>query len=91
MTMNVVDNPDKSRFEMAVPGGTAIATYRRAGEVLLVPHTEVPREAEGKGYGSALMKGVLEHARAHGLRVRPLCSFAADSLRRHAEYEDVRG
>ena len=89
--MNVLDNPDKSRFEMAVPGGMAFATYRRSGDVLMVPHTEVPRQAEGKGYGSALMKGVLEHARAHGLRVRPLCSFAADYMRRHAEYEDVRG
>ena len=46
--MDVVDSPDKGRFEMAVPGGTAFATYRRAGDVLIVPHTEVPREAEGK-------------------------------------------
>jgi predicted GNAT family acetyltransferase len=91
MTSNVVDNPDRSRFEMAVPGGTAFATYRRSGDVLMVPHTEVPRAAEGQGYGSALMKGVLEHARAHGLKVRPLCSFAADYMRRHPEYEDVRG
>jgi hypothetical protein len=91
MTMDVVDNPDKSRFEMALPGGMAFATYRRSGDVLLVPHTEVPRSAEGQGYGSALMKGVLEHARAHGLKVRPLCSFAADYMRRHPEYEDVRG
>ena len=91
MTLTVVDNPDRSRFEMAVPGGTAFATYRRSGDVLLVPHTEVPREAEGQGHGSALMKGVLEHARAHGLKVRPLCSFAANYMRRHPEYEDVRG
>ena len=91
MTMDVVDNTGQSRFEMAVPGGTAFVTYRRAGEVLLIPHTEVPRSAEGRGYGSALMKGVLEHARAHGLKVRPLCSFAADYMRRHPEYEELRG
>jgi predicted GNAT family acetyltransferase len=91
MIMDVVDNPDKSRFEMTVPGGTAIATYRRSGDVLIVPHTEVPREAEGKGYGSALVKGVLEHARAHGLKVRPHCPFVAAYMRRHPEYEDMRG
>ncbi|MGN6570373.1 MAG: N-acetyltransferase [Pseudolabrys sp.] len=34
---------------------------------------------------------MLEHARAHGLKVRPLCSFAADYMGRHPEYEDVRG
>ena len=89
--MTIVDNPDKSRCEMAVPGGTAFATYRRAGDVLMVPHTEVPPADEGKGYASALMKGVLEHARAHGLKVRPLCSFAAAYMRRHPEYEDLRG
>jgi predicted GNAT family acetyltransferase len=91
MTMDVVDNPERSRFEMAVPGGTAIATYRRAGNVLLVPHTEVPRAVEGKGYGSALVKGVLEHARANGLKVRPLCPFVTAYMQRHPEYEDVRG
>lgn len=91
MTMDVVDNPAKSRFEMAVPGGTAIATYRRAGDVLIVPHTEVPPELEGHGYGSALVKGVLDFARAQGLKVRPACPFVAAYFRRHPETEDLRG
>jgi predicted GNAT family acetyltransferase len=91
MTTTIVDNPAKSRFEMPVPGGTAFAVYRRSGDVLIVPHSEVPREAEGRGYGSALVKAVLEHARARGLKVRPLCSFVAAYMRRHPEYEDVRG
>jgi predicted GNAT family acetyltransferase len=91
VTMDVIDNPARSRFEMAVPGGTAIATYRRAGDVLIVPHTEVPPELEGRGYGSALVKGVLDHARAQGLKVRPACPFVAAYLRRHPDYEDVRG
>jgi predicted GNAT family acetyltransferase len=90
MTMDAVDSPDKGRFEMAVPGGTAFATYRRAGDVLIVPHTEVPPELEGHGYGSALVRGVLEHARAHGLKVRAACPFVAAYLRRHPEYDDVR-
>ena len=55
--MDVVDNPEKNRFEMALPGGTAIATYHRAGDVLIVPHTEVPSALEGHGYGSILVKG----------------------------------
>ncbi|HXD44528.1 MAG TPA: GNAT family N-acetyltransferase [Pseudolabrys sp.] len=89
--MSVIDNTEKSRFEMAVPGGTAIAAYRRLGDVLIVPHTEVPREAEGKGYGSALVKGMLEDARARGLKVRPACPFVSAYMQRHPEYEDVRG
>jgi predicted GNAT family acetyltransferase len=90
MTMDVVDSPDKGRFEMAVPGGTAFATYRRAGDVLIVPHTEVPPELEGHGYGSGLVWGVMVPARAHGLKVRAACPFVAAYLRRHPEYDDVR-
>jgi len=89
--MTVVDNPDKSRFEMAAPGGVAFAIYRRVGDVLIVPHTEVPREAEGQGYGSALVRGMLDEARARGLKVRPACPFVTAFMRRHPEYEDVRG
>src|SRR6185312_12892929 len=89
--MSVVDNPARSRFELALEGGTAFATYRRAGDVLIIPHTEVPPELEGHGYGSALVKGVLELARAQGLKVRPACPFVTDYMRRHPEYEDVRG
>ena len=89
--MTVVDNPAKSRFELALDGGTAFATYRRAGDVLIIPHTEVPPELEGHGYGSALVKGVLDLARTQGLKVRPACPFVSDYMRRHPEYEDVRG
>jgi hypothetical protein len=89
--MSVVDNPTRSRFEMALDGGTAFASYRRAGDVLIVPHTEVPAQLEGRGFGSMLVKGVLELARAKGLKVRPACPFLADYMRRHPEYEDVRG
>jgi predicted GNAT family acetyltransferase len=91
MTMDVVDNPEKNRFEMALPGGIAFATYRRAGDVLIVPHTEVPREFEGRGIGSALVKGMLENIRARRLKIRPLCSFVAGYMRRHPEYDDLRG
>jgi hypothetical protein len=89
--MSVVDNPARSRFEMALDGGTAFASYRRAGDVLIVPHTEVPAQLEGRGFGSMLVKGVLELARAQGLKVRPACPFVADYMRRHPEYDDVRG
>ena len=89
--MSIVDNPARSRFELALDGGTAFATYRRVGDVLVIPHTEVPAELEGHGYGSALVRGVLELARAQGLKVRPACPFVVDYLRRHPEYEDVRG
>ena len=90
MTMQVTDHPARHRFELSLDGHTAIASYRREGNVLIIYHTEVPREFEGRGVGSALVKGVLESARADGMKVKPLCSFVAAYMDRHPEYSDLR-
>ncbi len=92
MTMadEVVDNPERQRFELSLDGHTAYVTYRLTGDTLIVPHTEVPRQFEGRGIGSALVKGMLEAIRARGQKIRPLCSFVAGYMRRHPEYDDLR-
>lgn len=85
----VVDNPARSRFELVEQGLTAFADYRRDGEVLVLPHVEAPPELRGHGTAGRLMQGVLEHARAKGQKVRPLCSYAAAYIRRHREHQDL--
>ena len=56
---------------------------------ILIKHTEVDPRFEGKGYGSAILKGILEKARADGKDVIPACPFAAAYIRRHKEYQDL--
>ena len=90
MTMQVTDNPAHHRYELPLDGHTAYASYRRDGNVLLVYHTEVPREFEGRGIGSTLVKGMLNLARAQDLKVKPLCSFVAAYMQRHPEFSDIR-
>ncbi len=90
MTMQVTDNPAQHRYELALDGHMAYASYRRDGGVLLVYHTEVPRAFEGRGIGSALVKGMLDLARAEGLKVKPLCSFVSAYMRQHPEFADLR-
>lgn len=90
MTMQVIDNPAQRRFELSLDGHTAFASYRREGDLLAVTHTEVPREFEGRGIGSALVKGMLEIAREQGLKVKPLCSFVRAYMDRHPEYAALR-
>lgn len=90
MAYEVVDNPERQRFELSLDGHTAFASYRLAGDTFIVPHTEVPREFEGRGIGSALVKGMLENIRARGRKIRPLCSFVASYMQRHPEYDDLR-
>jgi predicted GNAT family acetyltransferase len=87
----VQDNVEASRFELDCGSGQiAFAPYRREGDVLTVPYSEVPRALRGKGFGEKLTLGLLAQARAEGLKVRPLCSFVEAVMRRHKEYSDLR-
>lgn len=84
------DNPGSGRFELDAGAGVAFAEYVLQDGVLEIRHTEVPQELEGQGIGSRLARGVLEIARARGLKVVPRCPFVAAYMRRHPEYEDLR-
>ncbi len=79
-----------SAFELDADGHVAFSNYSRTGNVLTILHTEVPKELEGHGTGSALIRGVLDIARAQGLKVVPQCPFAKAYIERHPEYADLR-
>ncbi len=85
----VVDNPAASRYELAVDGQVAFALYRRDGPTLIIRHVQAPPSLRGKGVAGRLMQGIMEIARAEGLRVRPLCSYAAAWLARHQNYSHL--
>jgi predicted GNAT family acetyltransferase len=89
MTGNVHDNTALHRFELPLDGHTAFSEYRRADGILTVMHTEVPKELNGKGIGSALVRGLLDIARAEGVKVRPVCPFVRGYIEKHAEYQDL--
>src|SRR5215510_583192 len=76
MSNNVRDNSNLHRFELDTDGHIAFSEYKRADGVLSIMHTEVPKELEGRGIGSTLIRGVLDAARAEGLKVKPVCPFA---------------
>ena len=85
---DVIDN-GRGRFEMPVEGGTAFVTYRDERGALALLHAEVPRQVEGRGEGSRLVKGVLDQVRARGQKVIPYCPFISVYIRRHPEYRDL--
>ena len=51
----VTDNQAGSRLELRADGRLAELRYRRNGRRLVLIHTEVPPELEGRGTGGALM------------------------------------
>jgi predicted GNAT family acetyltransferase len=83
------DNPSAHRFELETEQGTAIVTYRLAGDVITLDHTEVPKAMEGRGVGSQLARGVFDDIRARGLKAKALCPFLRTWLERHPEYADL--
>ena len=89
LPLTVVHNPAASRFEADIGGQLGVCLYRRAGDLLNLTHTEVPRAAEGPGLAGQLVAATLDWARAEGLRVRPLCGYVAAWIRRHPETHDL--
>ncbi len=85
----VKDNPAMDQFEMGSGDSTAFVEYRRAGDRIVLVHTEVPQALSGQGVGSKLVGGTLDAVRAEGLKVVPRCEFVAAYIERHPEYRDL--
>jgi len=73
----VTEDAEKKRFELKVDGHTAIAQYRKAGDQIVLTHTEVPHELSGRGIGSQLAGGVFDVLRTTGRKVVTECTFMA--------------
>ena len=81
----VVDNEAESRFEVSIDGHVAELVYRRHGDRLVLAHTGVPDELEGRGVGGMLVNAAIERAVEQGLTVVPMCPFARRWLERHPD------
>jgi predicted GNAT family acetyltransferase len=89
-TIDVVDAPEQSRFELLVDGQVAgFADYRLLPTKIVIKHTEVQPEHSGKGLAGRLVKYALEASRDAGLQVVPLCPYVASYIERHPEYSDL--
>jgi predicted GNAT family acetyltransferase len=84
--------PERKRFTISIAGGErgGFLDYRPAGDgVWDLTYTFVPRQDRGGGIGRELVLGVLDHARAHGLKVIPTCGFVADVIDENPQYRDL--
>lgn len=56
---------------------------------LVIDHTEVYPEFEGKGLGKKLVLQAVEFAREKNLKIIPLCSYASTVFSRTEDIRDV--
>jgi predicted GNAT family acetyltransferase len=54
-----------------------------------MPHTEIDHRRRGQGLGAVLVRGALEDVRSLGARVDPQCSYVAQFIDRHPEFNDL--
>jgi predicted GNAT family acetyltransferase len=89
MPSPVRNNTALHRFELDADGHTAVAYYTLAPGVITFTHTEVPPILEGRGIGSALVRGALDAVRGQGLKVVAKCPFVSATIAKHPEFADL--
>lgn len=90
MTRTVTDNAAAQRFELEVDGQTVFADYRRNdSKTLTILYVESPPNLRGTGVAGELMEGIARLARKEGVKIIPMCGYAAAWLRRHEEHRDL--
>ena len=73
--MTILYEPDHNRFRMQTDAGDAYVTFRWDGDVMLLPHAEVPSALRGTGAGGRLAIGVFAEIETMGIKARPTCPF----------------
>jgi predicted GNAT family acetyltransferase len=85
----IINNEAEERFQAEVEGRLAFLQYDKSGGPMVLTHTEVPPELEGRGLGSKLVEAALEHARSARVKIVPQCPFVASYIKDHQEYESL--
>ena len=82
---DVIDNEAAHRFELVVDGHLAELVYRREADRLVLVHTGVPDDLEGRGLGGRLVRAARAAAAADGSTIVPSCPFARGWLEKHPD------
>lgn len=86
MSIEVVKNPDRGRYEILVDGRVrGYAEYHEEGDRVVLPHTVIDPAGRGQGLASILVREVLADVAASGRAVVPTCWYVAGYLDRHPE------
>ena len=90
LAVEVVDVPERSRYEARVAGALAgAAEYQLSQRLVVFTHTVVDPQYEGQGVGGRLVRAALDDVRAKGLHIVPLCPFVKTWIGSHPDYADL--
>ena len=87
--VEVIHNASEKRFETWVDERLSKLDYIQDGRNFVITHVGVHPELRGHGLAGKITQVSLEYARENGLRVVPMCSYAAAYIRKHPEYVEL--
>ena len=86
----LIDNAPAECYEFHIDGRVALLEYEKVShDEILLTHTEVPFELQGRGVGSALVEAALADIERQGLKIIPLCGFVQGYLERHPQWKRI--
>jgi len=83
------NDPANGRYEMDEQGQTSWADYQMRGDRLFLMHVESPPALRGTGAAGRLMAALSKDVKDKGLKITPICGYAAAWLRRSHDYRDL--
>jgi predicted GNAT family acetyltransferase len=87
--LKIDHNPQESRFEVFIEGQLCKLDYFVDRGAMVIAHVGVHPDFRGQGVAGRIVQTCLDHARENGLRVIPMCSYAAAYIRQHPQYQDL--
>ena len=91
MQVNQSSRDGKGKFFIEDNGKPiAVMTYyEQDAKTLVVEHTVVSPDHEGKGLGKKLVDAISEYARLNHLKIVPVCPYTNKVMHKSDSYKDV--
>lgn len=88
--MNRIEG-EKNRFAIYVDDVYAgKMTFEKQGDnSIVIEHTVVEKEFEGRGLAKELYLFVVDYARKEGLKIVPVCPYVKASFQKNPDHSDV--
>ena len=87
--LEIVQNLQENRFEVWIDGHLSKLDYIQDGKNFVITHVGVHPDLRGQGVAGKITQAGLDYAKAHSLRVIPMCSYAAAYIRRNPQYAEL--
>lgn len=89
--MTILYEPEQKRFRMPTEAGDALVDFYRQGDIMVMPHAEVPSELRGTGAGARLANGVFTEIESMGIKAKPTCPFLVRVARSDPRWQKLFG